>query len=285
MDGSRLSPYPHLSWFAYDLAVHPPRVFILHEYTAVAHRLLVSENGDADFLWTRGATEVASSATGGSLGFFPSDFSRQSIGITAAGGYLGHLLLLPSTHLASVCEAEGVPQTAEFRPIPAFRDTLLLACAHRLLAGETSGRLAEDIGAEIAARRLLMRLAAIAGGCPPDWMQDTSVFVPRVMALIVERVDAHLASRASLEDISTGFGLSPSHFARKFKHSTGLSLNRFMNRRRIGQSLVWLKGSKSLAQLSLDLGFSSQSHFTRLFSSLTGMTPLRFRRMHRRTSD
>jgi AraC-like DNA-binding protein len=36
---------------------------------------------------------------------------------------------------------------------------------------------------------------------------------------------------------------------------------------------------QSLAQVALDLGFSSRSHVTRLFSSLTGMTPAKYRRL------
>ena len=158
--------------------------------------------------------------------------------------------------------------------------------ALRLVAGDSVGCLAQDVGAEIAARQVLIRLAAIAGGHPPDWLRDTSVFTPRVMTLIVERVDAHLRVRASLDEISSGFGLSPSHFARKFQKSTGLSLNRFMNRRRIGLALALLRtGRTPLAQLSLDLGFSSQSHFTRLFSGLTGLTPFQFRRAQRRMGE
>jgi len=150
------------------------------------------------------------------------------------------------------------------------------------LAGRARGHLAEDVGAEIAARRLIIRLATLVGVDQPEWLKDTSVFTPRVMALIVERVDAHLTLRASLEDISSGFGLSPSHFARKFQHSTGVSLNRFINRRRIALSLAMLKaGGTSLSQMSLDLGFSSQSHFTRLFSGLTGLTPHQYRRAQR----
>jgi AraC family transcriptional regulator len=99
------------------------------------------------------------------------------------------------------------------------------------------------------------------------------------MRQIVERVDAHLTTHPSLDVMSRGFGLSPSHFARKFRQSTGLSLNRFMNQRRIGLSLALLRSGKTpLAQLSLDLGFCSQSHFTRLFSSLTGLTPYQFSR-------
>jgi AraC-like DNA-binding protein len=163
---------------------------------------------------------------------------------------------------------------------------MLLACALRLLVGDSLGNLVNDVGAEIAARQLLMRLAVITGGQPPDWLKDTSVFTPRVMTLIVERMDAHLRVRVSLDEISSGFGLSPSHFARKFRQSTGLSLNRFMNRRRIGQSFALLKTGKTpLAQLSLDLGFSSQSHFTRLFSGLTGLTPYQFRRAQSRMGE
>lgn len=99
------------------------------------------------------------------------------------------------------------------------------------------------------------------------------------MRQIVDRVDAYLAAHPSLEHLSQGFGLSPSHFARKFQQSTGLSLNRFMNRRRIGLALALLRSANTpLAQLSLDLGFCSQSHFTRLFRGLTGLTPLQFSR-------
>ncbi|MFM8892236.1 MAG: helix-turn-helix domain-containing protein [Planctomycetia bacterium] len=70
----------------------------------------------------------------------------------------------------------------------------------------------------------------------------------------------------------------------EFSHSTGLSLHRFVNRRRILRSLESLPDdSLSLAQIALDLGFASQSHFTRLFSMLTGMTPAKDRKQDRRT--
>lgn len=286
MDGSRLSPYPHLSWFAYGLTVRPPRVFVLHEYKAVSHRLLLNAEGDADVVWATGAADVACHVTGGSLGFFPCDFARHSLAITATEGYRGHAILVPHSHLESVCDAEGARQTVDLRVMPVFRDTLLMACAARLVVGNPGGHLADGVGTEIAARQVLMRIAAMTGGRPPEWLRDTSVFTPQIMELIVERVDAHLGLRASLDEISRGFGLSPSHFARKFNQSTGLSLNRFMNRRRIGRSLAVLKTSREpLAQLSLDLGFSSQSHFTRLFSGLTGLTPHQFRRSQRRFGD
>jgi len=79
-------------------------------------------------------------------------------------------------------------------------------------------------------------------------------------------------------------GLSPSHFATKFRRSAGLSLQRFINRRRIRRSLELLKTtSESLVSVSLALGFSSQSHFTRLFSEATCMTPAKYQKQFWKT--
>ena len=118
----------------------------------------------------------------------------------------------------------------------------------------------------------------------PEWRRDTSVFAPDVMRRVVAYIDAHLGGPVSLECIGKTVGLSPGHFARKFHHSAGESLCRFMNRRRIGAAFALLRCRGSpLAQIALDLGFSSQSHFTRLFSGLTGITPNQFRRSHQRT--
>jgi AraC family transcriptional regulator len=74
-------------------------------------------------------------------------------------------------------------------------------------------------------------------------------------------------------------GISPSHFARKFRQSTGLSLHRFVNLRRIQASFPLLRAREiPLAHVAIDLGFASQSHFTRLFSEQTGMTPAKYRK-------
>jgi AraC-like DNA-binding protein len=83
--------------------------------------------------------------------------------------------------------------------------------------------------------------------------------------------------------MATRIGLSPSHFAKKFRLSTGLSFHRFVNRRRIQASLTLLKDqSLPLTHVALELGLSSQSHLTRLFSELTGMPPARYRKQVKR---
>jgi len=79
-------------------------------------------------------------------------------------------------------------------------------------------------------------------------------------------------------------GHSPSHCARKFRYTEGLSLGRFVNRRRLAKALVVLRrDSTPLSQVALALGFSSQSHFTRLFSEVVGMTPAKYRKTFKPT--
>ena len=143
---------------------------------------------------------------------------------------------------------------------------------------------ATSIGSEIAARRLILRLAEILGGRNPDWFQDESLFTATVTKQIVDLIDARPSQHFHLKDFVSLVGCSPSYFARKFRNTVGLRLGRFINRRRLAAALVMLRDdSQPLAQVALDLGFWSQSHFTRLFSTLTGMTPARYRRAFKRT--
>jgi AraC-like DNA-binding protein len=106
------------------------------------------------------------------------------------------------------------------------------------------------------------------------------------MGHIADYIDAHLHRFVSLDELALLPGLSPSHFAKKFHQSAGLSVQRFVNRRRLQAALPMLETTSTpLSQVSLALGFSSQSHFTRLFGEMTGMTPDRFRKQIGRASQ
>ena len=286
MDGVESSPYPHHSWLAHWLTVRPPRVFNVYEERRVTHRLFLTTSGEAHVTWTSQGEAAPFHATTGDIGFYPCDHAVHEFAITTTAGYQAYALFLPVDHLADLVVSEGMQPGSAVRAMPVFQDAVLHASLLRLAGGDGAPQVSEDIGDEIAARQIVMRLCTLTGGGIPEWRKDTSVFTPHAMRRIVERVDGLLGSRASLAQVSSGFGLSPSHFARKFQQSTGVSLNRFINRRRIRRSLARLSvGEVSLPQLSLELGFCSQSHFTRVFSSLTGVTPHQFSRAHRRFED
>lgn len=283
MDASLCSPYPHHAWLAHWVAVKPPRIFEVHECRHVTHHIMLTVAGAADVHWTTRGIDTAFHAAVGGLGFFPCDREMHSMAITAADGFGAYDLLIPDEQLRHICLSEGVQPSAEFPAVPVFRDALMEACLLRLSTRAGGHQVSEDIGDEIAARQVILQLCQVIGARRPDWYADSSVFVPLVMRQIVECIDANLATHLSLEDIAQTVGLSPGHFARKFRHSVGQSLGRFMNTRRVGMSFAMLReNTATLANIAIDLGFSSQSHFTRLFSSLTGIAPQRFRRLHAR---
>lgn len=283
MEGENCPPFPHHVWLAHWLTVQPPRVFDVHECRHVAHHLLLTTRGEADVRITARGTDLDYHSSIGGLGFFPCDHLVHAMSITTVGGFTAYELMVPDRQIRTVCLAEGLEPVTALHAIPDFRDSLLEACLLRLAARAAAHQVSEDIGDEIAARHIVLRLCAAVGGAAPDWARDASVFTPVVMRRLVASIDAHLDFPLSLEAMAGSVGLSPGHFARKFRHSAGVSVNRFLNTRRIAASLALLRtGGHPLSGIALDLGFSSQSHFTRLFSSLTGLSPQAFRRLHQR---
>jgi len=122
------------------------------------------------------------------------------------------------------------------------------------------------------------------GGRAPPWESDANVFTPAVMSDLVDYIDAHLRYPIAISELGVKTGLSPSHCAKKFRLSTGMSLNRFVNVRRTRMVIDRLQaGVEDLAGMSLELGFFSQSHMNRVFYEHLGRAPGRYRRQFMRT--
>lgn len=97
-----------------------------------------------------------------------------------------------------------------------------------------------------------------------------------------EFIDAHLTGDVSLARLAGECELSLSHFARSFRQSTGLTPHRWLLERRIEKSKsLLLDFALPLADIALACGFADQSHFTRVFSRMTGSSPGVWRRMKR----
>jgi AraC family transcriptional regulator len=90
----------------------------------------------------------------------------------------------------------------------------------------------------------------------------------------VEYMEASLLRDVRLKELASVAGLSPSHFGRAFKASTGVTPHRWIIQRRIqlAQRLMRESG-KSIVIASQMAGFANQSHFTKAFRAITGATP------------
>jgi AraC-like DNA-binding protein len=184
---------------------------------------------------------------------------------------------VPPEVVRDVGRAEGLECGGDMDGRFAFGDEVLASLLARLRrhhAAEPS-----LIGGEGTAREAILRVLARAADRPPEWVLDSSAFDRPAMARIVTFLDERLAERLELADVARVTGLSPSHFERKFRLSTGMSVMKFRTGRRIRAALRRLQAApESLPDLSTRLGFCSHSHFTRTFHAWTGMTPLRYMR-------
>lgn len=78
----------------------------------------------------------------------------------------------------------------------------------------------------------------------------------------------------SLGDLAARLGTSPFHLCRRFREGTGRSLHQHRLQLRLGAALEGLgRRGVDLAELALDLGFSSHAHFTATFARAYGRPP------------
>ena len=142
---------------------------------------------------------------------------------------------------------------------------------------------------EAASRRVGHRV----GGCEEPGASDAAL--PRDPAWPVERVSArgvpwprlrrvcdfiedNLNQPLPLRDLSAVVHMSPYHFARLFKQSTGVPPHRFVLGRRIALASALLRESPlPIGEVGRLVGFRSPSYFPTAFQRMTGITPSAYR--------
>jgi transcriptional regulator of acetoin/glycerol metabolism len=128
-----------------------------------------------------------------------------------------------------------------------------------------------------------LRMTTLAGNSNPSpRIQARGGLPPGVLRRVKEHVESHLDDCITLEALAATAGLSMHHFARAFKHSTGLAPHQYLLQQRIERARDMLVRTEiPLSEIALATGFSDQSHFARQFRQFIGMPPKEFRWQHR----
>ena len=84
-----------------------------------------------------------------------------------------------------------------------------------------------------------------------------------------------------IENMSSLFFISPSHFSRKFKAETGMSFLTYLNQIRMENVCTQLiLSDKSINEISESVGYTNFSYFCKKFKSIVGCTAAEFRNKH-----
>ncbi|NID05870.1 helix-turn-helix transcriptional regulator [Luteibacter jiangsuensis] len=96
---------------------------------------------------------------------------------------------------------------------------------------------------------------------------------------VTEHIRARLPDRVDLAELAMIAGLSPAHFSRAFKLSTGLAPYQWQLDMRVRKAQQLLDGGRqTLDEVADACGFADTSHFARTFRRFSGCTPSQWRR-------
>lgn len=125
---------------------------------------------------------------------------------------------------------------------------------------------------------VLSSLSGAIADAAPFKMPARGGLPPRALRKVREYVLAHMEEGISIQVLASIVGLSRFHFTRAFKQSEGVTPHRFLLHCRVKRVQELLAATElPLSEIALAAGFSDQSHCSRRFRELVGITPSRYR--------
>jgi AraC family transcriptional regulator len=189
-----------------------------------------------------------------------------------------HLYLSPTLIQEIATEADIYPDTVEFVGTLGIFDpqieTIALSLLSELRSEGLGGRLYIESLANILGIHLLRHHSSVK---QPSLPRSTGLD-RAILRRVSTHIEEHLAEDLSLSAIAEVAHLSPYHFARLFKASTGFSPHQYVIGRRIERTKLLLSTTNwPLTAIALAVGFANESHLALHFKRLTGLLPSAYR--------
>ena len=193
---------------------------------------------------------------------------------------------------ASVTLVISEPQLRELAPRALLHDRATLAFRPQRLRIDPRAqalvallrhRLRANIAEPLEAEGLALTLVQRALGSRATHTTGASAGRQRLVDRVKLVLASDLARRWTLAEIAAEVRGSPVYLTQVFKQVEGVPLYRYQLRLRLARALDLLGQYDDLTALSLDLGFSSHSHFSASFRQVYGRSPSEFRQsaLHR----
>jgi len=190
-----------------------------------------------------------------------------------------HIFLKPES-VRQVVEASEI-DTERLNLVHCFgkQDLHLQHIAMLLLAELRSGGIMGQLFVESLTQVLVIHLLRDYSKSARIITSENKTLTHAQLQQAIDYIHTHLDSDLSLVRIAKVINISPTYFASLFKRATGTSPHQYVIQRRVERAKLLLKSKTDLtiADIALQVGFSSQSHLTQQFKRLAGVTPKQVR--------
>lgn len=215
---------------------------------------------------------VKTTGTGGNICITP---AGQSIG-AEWNKPLDNLGMSLDTRFVSETAADnGFPRTVDFVEVYKRKDPLIhnigLSLLESARAENAFGRLYSDSLIQTLTLHLLSNYTTTAFA---SHRQSNGGLSGYKLKRVTDYINEHLENDLGLNEIAAVAELSPYHFARAFRKSTGKTPQQYLMQQRLERAKELLaRADLPIVEVSLRTGFKNQSHFTTLFRKYTNFTP------------
>ena len=101
---------------------------------------------------------------------------------------------------------------------------------------------------------------------------EPAVEDPRIRDILLW-LNSHLAQRITLDGLAETFFINKYHLCRIFRSVTGMSINQYLNYKRLLLARSLRREGQTLLEASVNAGFNSYAHFYRMHKKVFGTGP------------
>jgi AraC family transcriptional regulator len=214
----------------------------------------------------------------GAISFFPSHqpFSGR---LKVERGVFANVLFLALDPVFVRRVAEGLELDSDRIELIEKRrstDPTLHHIAMALRAGVQSGGALQRMYWEALSTALAVHLLREYGAAVPGPKKQHGGLPREKLVRAVEYIQDHLDTDLTVSRIAQAVYISPYHFTKLFKQSTGQSPHQYVVEARVRKAKELLtKGKFTISEAAYHVGFVDQSHLTRHFKRVFGLPPKR----------
>jgi AraC family transcriptional regulator len=191
------------------------------------------------------------------------------------------LFYLPRAALNAIADDAAAPRIGDLnhKPGAGVTDATIFSLGSTILPALSHADQANRLFVDHVMLAAGIHLAQTYGGLRPVVRPVRGGLAPWQERRAKEILSANLDRGVPLKDVAQECRLSLSHFSRAFRSSMGVAPHSWLLTRRIEVAKQKLRDSRlPLAEVALACGFADQSHLTRVFTRMVGVSPGTWRR-------